>query len=60
MGRAPFPRPSEHRTETIGQTEPSAVNASSALPAREDNPMPSARTSTLQIVERPITFKVTS
>ena len=37
-----------------------ATSASSAVPAREDKPVPSALTSTVSIVERPITFKVTS
>ena len=37
-----------------------AVNASSAVPAREDNPVASARTSTVPNDKRPITFKVTS
>jgi hypothetical protein len=37
-----------------------ATNANSELPAREDKPVASATTSTVLIVERPITFKVTS
>ncbi len=34
------------------------MSASSAVPARDDKPVPSALTSTVSIVERPITFKV--
>jgi hypothetical protein len=36
----------------------SAASGNSAVPARDDNPVPSARTSTFWMPERPITFKV--
>jgi hypothetical protein len=37
-----------------------ATSAGSAVPARDDNPVASATTSTVLILERPITLKVTS
>ena len=36
----------------------SAAKGSTAVPARDDNPVPSALTSTFWMLERPITFKV--
>jgi hypothetical protein len=49
--------PSAHPNASVNPSR-SAANASSAVPARDESPLPSARTSTLWMLEPPITFKV--
>ena len=50
--------PQARRSARPSARAAAAISANSAVPAREDKPVPSALTSTVLIVERPITFKV--
>jgi hypothetical protein len=58
MRRAALTRlASAHPSASVSPNR-SAANGNSAVPARDESPVPSARTSTFWMLERPITFKV--
>jgi hypothetical protein len=58
MGGETLPRARERPLRPSVSPRRCAVSASSAVPAREDRPLPSASTSTVLNEAFPITFKV--
>jgi hypothetical protein len=58
MARTALTRTLKRIAQLGRQPDPIGTSASNDVPARENNPVPSARTSSVLTLQRPITFKV--
>jgi hypothetical protein len=58
MRRAPLALSASAQDSASVSPTRSATSGNSAVPARDESPLPSARTSTFRMPVRPITFKV--